>query len=450
MELLAHGYPLSLDPGSPTSIPLLTCTSPVIIGDVHVLFFTPAFPPFMGGGERYARSLALALAAHEIEITVITSHAQRESQLWQGTNEHAIDVQEDGPLTVIRCPLRPFPGGWRGLLLWRKAMVLLSMLPGDRSKLLNAMAHYVPPFDGLARALTLLHAEPTLVHGFNISWEHTLVAAYNHAQSRQLPLVITPFMHFGAGAHARVARNATMDHQRTMLNEARAVLALTTIERDNFSRWHIHPRRVAVVGGAVDPAPPVDDAAATVAGLGLTQPFALFLGRANRDKGAIHAAQATLALAQDGYSLSFIVAGQVTEEFRRYRQALSASEQTRVQTLGPVDEATKHALLQESSMLLLPSQAESFGIVILEAWEHATPVIGARAGGIPAVVDDEENGLLVPFDDVPALAAAMRRLLTDKALSCQLGRRGQEKVRREYGWDHVAERVRTVYDEALP
>lgn len=417
---------------------------------MHVLYFTPAFPPFIGGGERFARSLALALAARGLQITVITSHARREPQLWQGTDEQSVDRQTDGPLTLIRCPIRPFPGGWRGLLLWRKVMVLLSMLPGDRSKLLSAMARRVPPVTGIAQALAYLHGRPTLVHGFNLSWEYPLVSAHNYAQRHRLPLIVTPFAHFGAGEHARVARNTTMEHQRKLLNEAHAVLTLTTVERDGFARWQIHPRRVAVVGGGVEPAPTVDDSAAIVDDLGLRRPFALFLGRANYDKGAIHAAQATLSLARDGLPVTMVLAGQITEEFRRYRQGLTASEQERLRALGPVDEPTKHALLQASTMLLLPSQAESFGIVMLEAWQHGTAVIGANAGGIPAVVDDEEDGLLVPFGDVPALASAMRRLLTDAPFRCRLGRRGKEKVQREYRWDRVAERVLDVYREVLP
>lgn len=417
---------------------------------MHVLYFTPAFPPFIGGGERYARSLALALAARGLQITVVTSHAQREPHLWQGSDSHVVERQKDGPLTVVRCPLRPFPGGWRGLLLWRKTMVLISLLPGDANALLSSMARRVPPMAGIGAALDGLPSTPELVHGFNLSWEHALLAGYEYAQRQGLPFVVTPFTHFGAGDRARVARNTTMDHQRQMLDEAHAVLALTTVERDNFAQWNIHPRRVAVVGGGVDDHAPGDNTSAIVANLGLQVPFALFVGRANQDKGAVHAAQAILQLAQDGSPLTLVLAGQITEAFRHFHRQLTPVEQQRVRTLGPVDEVTKHALLREASMLLLPSQVESFGIVMLEAWQQATPVVAARAGAIPAIVDDGHNGLLVPFGDVPALAAAMQRLMTDAALRRDLGRRGQEKVRREYSWDRVADRVLAVYRELAP
>ena len=412
---------------------------------MHALFLTPAFPPFDGGGERYARSLALALAAREQRVTVVTSQAQREQQFWQGTADAGILQQCDGPLTIIRCPLRPFPGGWRGVLAWRKAMVLLSLLPGDQTRLLTSMARQLPPLIGLGQALAQLPDVPTLVHGFNLSWEHALVAAQDFARRRNLPFVITPFTHLGGSENARVARNATMDHQRRLLNEAHAVLALTSVEREGFAQWGIHPQRVVLIGGGADAPPALTDTAAIARRYNLEPPFALFVGRANFDKGAIHAAQATLRLAKSGCALTLALAGRVGDDFRRFHHHLSDAEQVLVRPLGTVDEIAKHALLKEAMMLLLPSQADSFGIVLLEAWQHGTPVIGARAGGIPGVVDDGENGLLVPFGDVPALASAMQRLLTGDDLRQIMGRRGQEKVRREYTWDQVAGRVLAVY-----
>lgn len=425
------------------------CTPPVIIGGVHILFYTPAFPPFHGGGERYARSLALALAACAQQITVVTSQAQDERQLWGGTPDAARSVESDGPLTVIRYPLRPFPGGWRALLAWRKVMVLISRLPGDQTPLLERMARRVPTLIGLDDVAAGLPAPPQLVHGFNLSWEYTLLAARDLARRLHLPFVITPFAHFGADRQRRVALNNTMDHQRRLLQQAAAVLALTSHEGDGFTRYNIHPRRLAVVGGGVDDPPPLSTAAASdaLAHFAITPPYALFVGRVTHDKGAIHAAQAVLRLAHHGLPLTLVLAGRVAADFHRFLDALAPDERARLRLLGPIAELHKHALLQQAAMLLLPSQAESFGIVILEAWLHATPVVAARAGGIPAVVDDGENGLLVPFSDVPALAAAMQRLLAEEPLRNRLGRSGQDKVQREYAWSGVASRVLDLYRE---
>ena len=55
----------------------------------------------------------------------------------------------------------------------------------------------------------------------------------------------------------------------------------------------------------------------------------------------------------------------------------------------------------------MPSRTDSFGIVFLEAWANALPVVAADAGGVPEVVRHEETGLLVPFGDLNRLSAAL-------------------------------------------
>ena len=78
-----------------------------------------------------------------------------------------------------------------------------------------------------------------------------------------------------------------------------------------------------------------------------------------------------------------------------------------------------------STMLVLPSRSEGLGRVVIESFARGRPVIGARVGGIPDLVRNEVNGLLVPSDDADALAEAMIRLLRDRELSECLGRRAR-------------------------
>lgn len=414
---------------------------------VHILFLTPGFPPFKGGGERYAGSLARVLAARGHSVTVATSQARSEQAFWQGTEARSITKETQGPVTVIRLPIRPIPFGRRGLLAWRKSMVLLSMLPGQRWRLLGHMARFVPPLVGLDQVLAQLPDQPDVVHGFNISWEFPLLAGWQYARHRNLPYVVMPFTHLGESRRARVARNSTMDHQRQVLEGADAVLALTSVEAQGFADWNIHPRHVVVAGGGVEPPAPGLDATTVLKSHGLKQPFALFVGRVNYDKGAIHAAQATLYLAQAGQPITLVLAGRISEDFDRFWRTLTPDQQALLRPLGVVGEDHKHALLQEATVLLLPSRADSFGIVLLEAWQHGTPVIGARAGGIPGVIDEGHNGLLVPFGDVKALARALDTLLTDEELRRIMGRRGRRKVKKQYDWESVCDRVLSVYEE---
>jgi glycosyltransferase involved in cell wall biosynthesis len=414
---------------------------------MNILFLTPAFPPFPGGGERYALSLANELIRRGHIITTLTSSAKTERDFWQAGSEPAVITRNGRPnLQIIRCPIRPLSGGRPTLLLWRKMMVLFSMLPGDQSRLLMHMARQVPAIRELEPTLNSLETAFDIVQVFNLSWEYPLTAGWRFAQQHNLPLVVTPYTHLGVNAQDRVARNSTMTHQLKILTAADAVLTLTTIEEEGLVNLGVQPERVKTIHGGLDrPAAP-SDPDSILKRLKLSRPYALYLGRASYDKGAIHAAQAIIRLnAASNNPLALILAGQSTPEFDRIYRKLSPQEKEAIRPLGIINDEEKQALLSQSEMLLLPSRADSFGIVLLEAWGYGKPVIGARAGGIPGVIDDGRNGLLVEFGDVPGLTAAVRQLIENPAHQAALGRAGLEKVNTVYQWEKVGERVEAVY-----
>ena len=96
----------------------------------------------------------------------------------------------------------------------------------------------------------------------------------------------------------------------------------------------------------------------------------------------------------------------------------------------------------------LPSRAEGFGLVFLEAMANSKPVIGGAHGGTPDVIEDGVSGLLVPHGDVAMLSAALVSLLADPARASEMGARGRQRVQTDYtferfqsGLDHVLEEV---------
>jgi len=416
---------------------------------LHILFITPAFPPFPGGGERYAGALATHLAARGHRITVVTSTAQQEPDMWLGRGFPESSDHSNANPCIIRCPLLSMPGGKRGLLAWRKGMVLLSALPGSQTRMLMRMARRIPAIMNLDEALSGVNTPVDVVHGFNISWEHTLVAGRRYAGSCGIPFVITPFAHLGTGVRDRVALNTFMDHQRRLMSDADALMALTSIEADGLCQRGAAPARVSVIGAGLDPIPLESDGKKELAKFGLAQPFALFIGRANFDKGAIHSAQAVLMLNKQRVAINLVLVGQISEDFKHFYERLTAEEKRRIRPVGIIDETTKHALLGESAMLLLPSRTDSFGIVLLEAWVHGKPVIAAKAGGIPGVVDNGKNGILVPFGDIHSLSDAIKLLTENQQLSRELGENGREKVHIKYNWEHSTDQVLVAYQSAL-
>ncbi|MEM3590264.1 MAG: glycosyltransferase family 4 protein, partial [Candidatus Bathyarchaeia archaeon] len=103
-----------------------------------------------------------------------------------------------------------------------------------------------------------------------------------------------------------------------------------------------------------------------------------------------------------------------------------------------------------SDVLVLPSKdsSEGFGLTILEAGACGKPVIASRVGGLPEVVEDGGNGLLVPPNDEWALSEAILKVLGDEELARRMGKRGRELAEAR-DWSKVAGAYRAIYEEAL-
>jgi glycosyltransferase involved in cell wall biosynthesis len=128
-------------------------------------------------------------------------------------------------------------------------------------------------------------------------------------------------------------------------------------------------------------------------------------------------------------------------------QELIAREQLggNVRFLGslPEDELLKEYM--ECSLLVLPSVQETAPMVIMQAMAAGKAVVATRVGGIPYLVEDGETGLLVNSGDVPALAAAIIRLLRDDTLRGRMGQKGREMAEQRFRARAVARKTREVY-----
>ncbi len=106
--------------------------------------------------------------------------------------------------------------------------------------------------------------------------------------------------------------------------------------------------------------------------------------------------------------------------------------------------------IQRLTMLIHASTiAEPFGQVVIEGMAAAKPVIATRGGGITEIIEDGVTGVLVPMNDVPALSAAVLRLLSDPAAARAMGRAAYLSVQSRFGIDRTVERVESVYRELL-
>lgn len=118
---------------------------------------------------------------------------------------------------------------------------------------------------------------------------------------------------------------------------------------------------------------------------------------------------------------------------------------------GAVPHAEVPGWLNRFDVYVAPSRldSESFGVAVIEAGACALPVVVSDAGGLPEVVRHGATGLVVPRDDVPALQAAIKRLLLDAALRVSLGRAARAHVEAEYGWPECIDRMERCYARTI-
>ena len=179
-------------------------------------------------------------------------------------------------------------------------------------------------------------------------------------------------------------------------------------------------------------------------GIPARAPVVLFVGRLTCDKGIPELTEAFLRLVKQFPDLRLLIVGRFEDE-----DQLSVDIRRRLEThpnvifVGAVQNTAPYYAVAD--VLALPSHREGLPTVVLEAQAAGKPVVGASATGIVDVVADGETGFLFPVGDAAALAKALARLITDKALTTKLGRAGQERIKREFQQEQIWEALYREY-----
>ena len=153
--------------------------------------------------------------------------------------------------------------------------------------------------------------------------------------------------------------------------------------------------------------------------------------------------------AQPACRLLIVGDGPQRDELPQLAAQLGIAERT--QFVGAVAHTEVPHWLHQLDIYAAPSRldSESFGVAVIEAGACGLPVVVSDAGGLPEVVVDGETGLVVPRDDVPALQAALKRLVLDASLRERLGTAGRAHVERHYEWGRCVDLMERCYTETI-
>lgn len=210
-------------------------------------------------------------------------------------------------------------------------------------------------------------------------------------------------------------------------------------------------RRVRVLYNAVDMERPARRAAhprsiRSELGLPSSARLVSVVGRLSPEKGGDVFIDAFARLVQKDGTVGLLI-GDGQERPALEQRAAAAGLGQRVRFLGYTPFPGDY--IEQSDLVVIPSHSEACPNVLLEAMALRTPVVSTRVGGVPELVDDGVEALVVPPGDPAALAAAMDRVLGDRALALSLAAAALERVRTRYSTTARAAAVYGLYQELL-
>jgi D-inositol-3-phosphate glycosyltransferase len=274
----------------------------------------------------------------------------------------------------------------------------------------------------------------------HVTMFHTLGRLKNYANT-----------HAG-GRRGTLETSMRIEIERRVIRQADAIVASTDHELTALvEQYGAQAERIAVMPPGVDlrTFQPIDRDEAREQ-LGLTGELLLFVGRIDPVKGLDTLLEA-VALLRERPTLRLLVVGGAgaqravdPDEAHLRHLARKLEIEDRVFWLGPIAQERLPLYYSAADVCVVPSRYESFGLVALEALACGGALVASRVGGLPMLVRDGENGLLVPWRTPEAFAEQITRVLDDPAFAARLRAAARPSMER-LGWSGTARRVMDLY-----
>jgi glycosyltransferase involved in cell wall biosynthesis len=408
----------------------------------RILYAIHRFWPYMGGAERHFFELARRTAAQGHTVTVFTTDAWDIEHLNHPGKKRIESLREetDG-LQIRRFRVRHLPRQ-RQWFRW------LSRLPLHSCRQLFGYPYILVP--ACSWLLWTMRQRFDLVHAGVFPHTYLMASAYAYCRRQQVPLVCQPLLNLGEPHSAMNNPHFLSAEQLWLLLRASAILTNTAFEKEVLMAKGISGEKLTVAGPGVTPAEVLGgDGTAFRQRYRITGPLVLQISTQTFDKGSVHTVEALKLLWERGLDITLVMIGQVMSDFAEYLMVQAPSVRQRLMILDYVSEEEKKDALAACDLFVMPSRADSFGIVYLEAWLYKKPVIGCHAGGVPRVIDDGQSGFLVPFGDCYMLAEYISMLLSNPFLAARMGEKGYQEVVAKYSWEQSSAKVQEVYRQLL-
>jgi glycosyltransferase involved in cell wall biosynthesis len=366
-----------------------------------------------GGSEGHCRLIAEHLASQH-DVTIVTTCA-KDHITWR--NHYPAGETRVGPLRVLRFPVARERDMRRFLEL--NDLIAADLATADQQE--QWFRENGPDAPELLEHLRR--------HG--AGYDRVLFWSYRYADTYfGLPLAADRAVLVPTAEEDPLIHVDTLD---ALFALPKGFLFLTPEEETLVAPRMVAGKPTAVIGSGLDPAPASVDLS-PLDPLGLEDPFVLYLGRIDPNKGCRTLVRHFTRYAETGRSVQLVMAGPASMEIPNH---------PRIRMLGFVDEAVREALLSKARALMMPSPYESLSMVLLEAWNHGLPaLVNARCKVLRGQVERADGGLY--YGNAVEFISALDYLLDHSDKARQLGQQGREYVDREYRWPIVIDRIEAL------
>jgi len=364
---------------------------------------TPGFYPIKGGTETVVRNLSVELNRAGVHVDVMTFNMDRKwDPKWKGK------IEEINGIKVFKIPAF----NWLPIEHSPRITMGINLIPGRFTNILSKynIIHFhedlsFPMFSFLVRKHKILH-----LHGLDV----------NFYKRYHLSRFILKNV---ADLYISISSRVEKDLMELGISK----------ERIKYLPNGVNTRLFNPQGEKEDD-------------------LILFAGRITKGKG-LHVLLECLHYLKR--SVHLVIAGSADWSLTYHQDMLSLIEMEnqmgkhKIEYLGPLDQQSIIEWYQKASIFVLPSFMEAFPVVILEALSCETPVIATPVGGVPEIIRNGENGILVPVNNPPKLAEAMQYLLDNNDVRVRLGLDGRKLIKRSFSLDVVAKKLYSIYTSLL-
>jgi len=379
-----------------------------------------------GGSESHCRAVALHLAASH-DVTVLTSCAH-DHVTW--ANHYPAGESSDGPLKIRRFPVTRE----RDLARFRDISRRVFSGRGSCEDQEEWFRENGPLAPGIVDELKTHGRDYDRV----LFWSFRYFPTYTG-----LPLVADRAVLLPTAEEDPLIRSASLER---FFELPAGFLFLTPEEQELVSERAAIRVPSAVIGCGIDPVPGVassvpggtpSPAAGTELGASVADPFVLYLGRVDPNKGCESLLRYFTRYVATR-PITLVLAGPVN---------MPVPDHPSIRTLGFVGDEVRESLLSRARVLLMPSPYESLSMVVLEAWNHALPVlVNARCAVLHGQVRRADGGLY--YRTGAEFCAGLDYMLGRPDEARTLGEQGRAYVEREYRWPTVMRKIDQVLARA--